>query len=111
MDEAGFDLKKRRRRGQRAIVEVPDQRGDNVTLCATISIGGLLHHHATLRPYDTQHLFTFLRGVRDVFFGREQQDHEQAQHPVYIVVWDNVTQFHHGVLIQERLNINQPSTQ
>ncbi|XP_067224491.1 putative nuclease HARBI1 [Chanodichthys erythropterus] len=41
MDEAGFNLTKRRRRGRnvighRAIVGVPGQRGGNVTLCAAI---------------------------------------------------------------------------
>lgn len=45
VDEAGFNLAKRRRRdwniiGQRAIVEVHGQRGGNVTLCAAISNGG-----------------------------------------------------------------------
>lgn len=45
VDEAGFNLAKRRRRGrniigQRAIVEVPGQRGGNVTPCAAISNGG-----------------------------------------------------------------------
>ncbi len=53
IDEAGFDLSKTRRRGrnvigQRAIVHVPGQRGGNITLCAAISLRGLLHHHAKL---------------------------------------------------------------
>ena len=50
--EAGFNLAKGRRRGrnmigQRATVNVPGQRGGNITLCAAISLQGLLHHHAT----------------------------------------------------------------
>ncbi|XP_039606480.1 uncharacterized protein LOC120527295 [Polypterus senegalus] len=53
MDEAGFNLTKRRRRGrsvigQRAIVGVPGQRGGNVTLCAAISNHGVVHHQANL---------------------------------------------------------------
>lgn len=45
VDEAGFNLAKRRRRGwniigQRAIVEVPGQHGGNVSQCAAISNGG-----------------------------------------------------------------------
>lgn len=111
VDEAGFNLAKRRRRGrniigQRAIVEVPGQRGGNVTLCAAISNGGVLHHHATLGPYNTDHLLTFLGGLRDVWFEREQQDHQQAVHPVYVVVWDNVS-FHRSVRVREWFNINQ----
>lgn len=65
MDEAGFNLTKRRRRGrsvigQRAIVGVPGQRGGNVTLCAAISNHGVVHHHANLGPYNTHQLFIFL---------------------------------------------------
>ncbi len=42
-DEAGFNLAKTRRRGrnvvgQRAVVNVPGQRGGNITLCAAISV-------------------------------------------------------------------------
>ena len=53
MDEAGFNLTKRRRRGRkvighRAIVGVPGQRGGNVTLCAAISKRGVVNHHANL---------------------------------------------------------------
>ncbi|GAA6078851.1 uncharacterized protein LOC113635738, partial [Tachysurus ichikawai] len=102
VDEAGFNLAKRRRRGwniigQRAIVEVPGQRCGKVTLCAV----GVIHHHATLGPYNTDHLLTFLGGLRDVLFECEQQDHQQAVHPVYVVVCDNVS-FHCGVRIPRR---------
>ena len=46
IDEAGFNLSKTRRRGrniigQRAIVQVPGQRGGNISLCAAISLQGL----------------------------------------------------------------------
>lgn len=51
--------------GQRAIVEVPGQRGGNVTICAAISNHGVLHHHVTLGPYNTQHLLTFIANLRD----------------------------------------------
>ncbi len=65
MDEAGFNLTKRRRRGRnvtghRAIVDVPGQRGGNVTLCAAISNHGVVHHHANLGPYNTHPLLNFL---------------------------------------------------
>ncbi len=53
MDEAGFNLTKRRRRGRnvighRAIVGVPGQRGGNVTLCAAIS------NHDYIKVYERQ---------------------------------------------------------
>ena len=52
--EAGFNLSKTRQWGrniiaQRAIVHIPGQRGGNITMCATISLRGLLHHHAKLQ--------------------------------------------------------------
>lgn len=69
VDEAGFNLTKRRRgknkTGLCAIAEVPHQRGGNVTLCAAISY---LHHHGTLGPYDTKHLHTFSSGFRDPIY-------------------------------------------
>ena len=37
--------------GQRAIIEVSDQREGNVTICAAMSHNGVLHCHATLGPY------------------------------------------------------------
>ncbi|KAI2667123.1 5-(hydroxymethyl)furfural oxidase [Labeo rohita] len=56
VDEAGFSLAKTRRRarnvvGPRAVVNVPGQRGGNITLCAAISVQGVLRHHATLVLY------------------------------------------------------------
>ncbi len=57
VDEAGFNLIKTRRRGRniighRAIINVPGQRGGNITMCAAISQNGVVHHHATLGPYN-----------------------------------------------------------
>ncbi len=56
--EVGFNLTKTRRRGrnvigQRAITNVPGQRGGNITMCAAITQNGVLHHNATLGPYNT----------------------------------------------------------
>ena len=47
IDEVGFNLVKRRRQGrnviaQRTIVEVPVERGGNITLCAAMGWAGLL---------------------------------------------------------------------
>ena len=51
IDEAGFNLNTRRRRGrnvigQRATVDVPGLRGGNITMCAAISRNGVQAHNA-----------------------------------------------------------------
>ncbi|XP_047662723.1 uncharacterized protein LOC125140009 [Tachysurus fulvidraco] len=107
VDEAGFNLAKRRRRGwkiigQHAIVEVPGQHGGNVTLCAAISNGGF---STIMQPLGHITLTIFLH-FWVVFRMFCLQDHQQAVHPVYVVVWDNVS-FHRGVRIPEWFNINQ----
>ncbi len=79
IDEAGFNLTKRRKRGrniigQRAIVEVPGQRGGNITMCAAITHHGVIHHHATLGPYNTAHLITFLDTLHNTLIPPDQVD-------------------------------------
>lgn len=98
IDEAGFDLCKTRRRGrhvtgQRAIVHVPGQRGGNITLCAAISLRGLLHHHAKLGPYNSQHILTFLDALHDIVV------QNRADQPRFVVIWDHVS-FHRAALVQ-----------
>ncbi|XP_026032738.1 uncharacterized protein LOC113037561 [Astatotilapia calliptera] len=98
IDEAGFDLSKTRRRGrnvigQRAIVHVPGQRGGNITLCAAISLRGLLHHHAKLGPYNSQHILTFLDALHDIVV------QNRPDQPRFVVIWDNVS-FHRAALVQ-----------
>ncbi|KAL0168596.1 hypothetical protein M9458_036818, partial [Cirrhinus mrigala] len=97
LDEAGFNLTKRRRRGrniigQRAIVDV--------TICAAISSYGVIHCHVTLGPYNTAHLITFLYALQEALLRREERGDEQAEHPMYVVIWDNVN-FHRGPRIHE----------
>ena len=51
VDEVGFNLTKSRHRRrnvivQRAITNVPGQRGGNITMCAPITQNGVLHHNA-----------------------------------------------------------------
>lgn len=60
LDEAEFNLTKVRRRernliGHRAFLHVPAQRGGNITMCAAITQNGVLHRHAKLDPYNTNH--------------------------------------------------------
>ncbi|KAI7790308.1 hypothetical protein IRJ41_012888 [Triplophysa rosa] len=80
VDEAGFNLTKRRRRGRniighRAIVDVP-----------AISQRGVLHRHAILGPYNTRLLPAFLDA--------------QPEQPHYVVVWDNIS-FHRAALVRD----------
>ncbi|XP_049912445.1 coiled-coil-helix-coiled-coil-helix domain-containing protein 7 isoform X3 [Epinephelus moara] len=97
-DEAGFNLSKNRRRGrniigQRAIVHAPGQHGGNITLCAAISLRGLLQHHAKLGPYNAQHIITFLDALHDAVV------QDRPEQPRFVVVWDNVS-FHRAALVQ-----------
>jgi hypothetical protein len=46
--------------GQRATVDVPGQRGANITMCAALSTDGLLLHKPLTGPYNTERLSYFL---------------------------------------------------
>ncbi|XP_060776948.1 uncharacterized protein LOC132886378 [Neoarius graeffei] len=109
LDEAGFNLQKRRQRGrniigQRAITEVPGQRGRNTTLCAAMGSEGLVHRHAVLGSYNTQRLLTFLEELRDILLDC-QQHHPGPAHPIYVIIWDNV-RFHRTNQIREWFTTN-----
>ncbi|XP_029571765.1 uncharacterized protein LOC115163746 [Salmo trutta] len=96
IDEAGFNLAKRRgwRRNiidHRAIVNVPGQRGGNIT-----SQKGVLHHHANLGPYNTALLITFLDTLHGILIPAEQRG--GPEQPRYVVIWDNVS-FHRAALV------------
>ncbi|XP_044049674.1 uncharacterized protein LOC122875034 [Siniperca chuatsi] len=99
VDEAGFNLTKTRRRGRniighRAMINVPGQRGGNITLCAAISQNGVVHHHATLGPYNTAHIITFLDTLHDMLTNVQRP--EQTR---YVITWDNVS-FHRAALVR-----------
>ncbi|XP_030267242.1 uncharacterized protein LOC115578423 [Sparus aurata] len=71
IDEAGFNLTKSRRRGRniighRAIINVPGQRGGNITLCAAITQNRILLRHANMGPYNTAHILTFLDQLHNI---------------------------------------------
>nr|XP_054586935.1 uncharacterized protein LOC129152497 [Nothobranchius furzeri] len=92
IDEVGFNLTKRRKRGrnvigQRAIVEVPGQRGGNITMCAALGYHGIIHHHATLGPYNSAHLITFLDTLHNTLIPPDQVD--GPEQPRYVVIRDN----------------------
>ncbi|KAJ8332309.1 hypothetical protein SKAU_G00426640 [Synaphobranchus kaupii] len=70
IDEAGFNLAKRRRRGRniigkRATVAAPGQRGANITICAAISNNGALLHKCEFGPYNTDRLLLFLEDLHE----------------------------------------------
>ncbi len=109
LDEAGFNLQKRRQRGrniigQRAITEVPGQRGGNITLCAAMGLEGLVHRHAVLGSYNTQRLLTFLEELKDILLDH-QQHHPGPAHHIYVIIWDNV-RFHRTNQIREWFTTN-----
>ncbi|XP_045915472.1 uncharacterized protein LOC123977049 isoform X2 [Micropterus dolomieu] len=65
LDEAGFNLAKTSRRGrnfigQRATIQVPGQRGANITMCAAISEDGVVGRRPHIGPYNAALLVTFL---------------------------------------------------
>ncbi len=98
-DEAGFNLTKRRRRGRniidhRATVDVPDQRGGNITMGAAISENGVLTHIPIIGPYNTERLVTFL----DTLYRDLSQIGDDL--PKYVIVWDNVS-FHRSNIIRQ----------
>ncbi len=76
--------------GHRAILNVPGQRGGNITIYAAIMQNGVLHRHANLGPYNMAHIFTFLDRLHSIVTAEDQMDAEQMR---YIVIWDNVS-FH-----------------
>ncbi len=98
VDEAGFNLAKTRRGrnviGHRAIINVPGQRGGNITLCAAITQNGVLHHHANLGPYNANLILAFLHRLHEIVTALNQVDQMR-----YIVVWDNVS-FHRSAPVQ-----------
>lgn len=98
VDEAGFNLSKTRRRGRnitghRAIINVPGQRGGNITMCAAISQNGVVHHHATIGPYNTAHIIAFLDTLHDMLTV------QRPEHTRYVIIWDNVS-FHRAALVR-----------
>ncbi|XP_049908273.1 uncharacterized protein LOC126395121 [Epinephelus moara] len=103
IDEAGFNLAKRRRRGrniigQRAIVGVPGQRGGNITMCAAINHHGVLHRHVHLGAYNTDMLLAFLDDLHEQLVPPDHTDDPQRIN--YVVIWDNVS-FHRALLVRQ----------
>ena len=97
VDEAGFNLAKTRRRGrniigQRATVQVPRQRGGNISMCAAISEDGVVGRRPLLGSYGlAAHLIEFLNEIEPAC---------QGEGVTYCdIVCDNVS-FHHAQVVQ-----------
>uniref|UniRef100_A0A1A8C9L3 DDE superfamily endonuclease n=1 Tax=Nothobranchius kadleci TaxID=1051664 RepID=A0A1A8C9L3_NOTKA len=66
--------------------------------------GVLVHRHAVLGSYNTQHLLTFLEELKDILLDR-QQHHPGPAHHIYVIIWDNV-RFHRTNQIREWFTTN-----
>lgn len=65
-------------------------------MCAAITHHGVIHHHATLGPYNTAHLITFLDILHNTLIPPDQVDGPEQLR--YVVIWDNVS-FHRAALV------------
>lgn len=105
VDEAGFNLTKCRRRGRniishRATVDLPGQRGGNITMCAAISEHGVLTHIPLIGPYNTQHLLNFLETLYRALIPDDERGLFREDLPKYVVICDNVS-FHRSNIIRQ----------
>ncbi|XP_044052938.1 uncharacterized protein LOC122876529 [Siniperca chuatsi] len=100
-----FNLTKRRRRGQniighRATVDVPGQRGGNITMGCAISENGVLTHIPIIGPYNTERLVTFLDTLYRDLIPEQESGQIGDDLPKYVIVWDNVS-FHRSNIIRQ----------
>ena len=88
-----------RRRGRGARVDVPGQRGGNITMCTAISENGVVTHIPSLGPYNTQKLLVFLDRLHSDLIPLHEGGLVGPHLPTFVIVWDNVS-FHRGPLIR-----------
>ncbi|XP_051570452.1 uncharacterized protein LOC127450403 isoform X1 [Myxocyprinus asiaticus] len=105
VDEAGFNLTNVRRHGRniighQATVDVPGQRGGNITMCAAICGNGVLSHIPIIGPYNTQRLLKFLETLYKDLIPENERGLVRNDLPMYVIVWDNVS-FHHSNTVRE----------
>lgn len=101
VDEMGKNLHTRRRFGRSrvgtsATITVPTQRGNNLSICAAISLRGVIHFRSKFLAYNQHEFVAFLNEMLD----RLDKDKK------YIVVMDNAM-FHHTRLVQEWFDKNR----
>ena len=58
--------------GKRATVDVPGQRGANITMCAAISSDGLQLQKAGIGPNNTERLIAFIDELHERLTARER---------------------------------------
>lgn len=80
------------------------QRGGNITMCAAIGQNGVLHHHATLSPYNTTHIITFLFTLHNMLIPSDPRNEPEQSR--LVIIWDNV-RFHQAALVRNWF-INHP---
>ena len=83
--------------GQRATVDVPGQRGANITMYAALSNDGLLLHKPLIGPLNTERLIYFLDDLNNQLVPAEERGARNS--PNVVVVWDNVA-FHHSAAVR-----------
>lgn len=101
IDEAGFNLAKTRRRGRnvighRAIIDVPGQRGGNITMCAAISNT----HGWSCQPWTIQHSPYSPISGQTPQHSHTSRAYEwcRPSRTRYVVVWD--VSFHRAAPVQ-----------
>lgn len=96
-----FILDKARHRGRNlighsGIINVPGQHHVTSQCCAAVNQNGVLYHHATLGPYNTAYIITFLDTLNNILIPSHQRNGpEQSQ---FVVIWDNAS-FHRTALV------------
>ena len=80
-------------------MDVPGQRGGNITMCAAISENGVVTHIPSLGPYNTQKLLVFLDRLHSDLIPLHERGLVGPHLPTFAIVWDNVS-FHFGPLIR-----------
>lgn len=89
IDVAGTSL------GILATVDVPGQRGGNITMCAAISEQGVVHKVPAIGPFNTDRLLLFLDGLFKALITEVERGVVAPDLPNLVVVWDNV-RFHYS---------------
>jgi hypothetical protein len=97
IDEAGFNISMRVRRGRslvgtRAVRIVRNIRSRNITLCCAIGKEGILNYETSQGSYNTDKFFEFVRNTIDVIRSKNIQN--------AILIMDNVP-FHKSERIQQ----------
>lgn len=103
VDKGGFNLAKTHCRwknviGQRATVDVPGQRGANITMCAALSNDGVLLYKPLIGLYNTERLISFLDDLHNQLMPAKEWG--QRGRNTFVIVWDNVV-FHHSALVTD----------